>query len=177
MTRRNDNVVKKQAEARADASARSGLDESAFTISQYVPSATMADLTEEQLDEAVELARMGAFEMAIARALGVDQGTFIRALNHGKDGTRKGYTAFAERFYAARKEHLRRSLGVINDAVDEGDWRPAAWQLERSHGFHKKAYVEHDVSAETLSLMAIAQIPLSEAHAALQIESEVIVDG
>jgi hypothetical protein len=66
----------------------------------------------------------------------------------------------------------------MNEAVDEGDWKPAAWQLERSFGFHKQEHVEHDVGPQTLSLMALAQIPLADAEAALEVEAEsVVVEG
>jgi hypothetical protein len=67
------------------------------------------------------------------------------------------------RFYDARKEHMKKSLRVISEAADEGDWKPAAWQLERSFGFVKNETVEVEAGPQIMSLMQLAQIPLEQA--------------
>jgi len=136
----------------------------------------MGELSDEQLDEAVEMARLGAFEKAIARALGVDEKVFMSTLRKGKIGESKRYQDFAKRFFEARKEHMKKNLRVMNTAVEEGDWKPAAWQLERSFGFAKQETVEHDVAPEAFSLMALAQIPLEDARRVIEAEA-VEVDG
>ena len=161
-----------------DAVDRFGLDESAFLVSNYVKTRTMGDLSDEQMEEAIEMAGLGAFEVAIARCLGVDANVFTTALSKGHKNPDSKYGLFAKRFFEARKQHMKRNLRRMNEAVDEGDWKPAAWQLERSFGFHKQEHVEHDVGPQTLSLMALAQIPLADAEAALEIEAEsVVVEG
>ena len=159
-----------------------GLGKDDFTTKNYVPSCTIGELSSVQMEEAIELARLGAFERAIARVLGVDESVFMSMLKKGKDrrrgdgGTSPERMEFAERFYAARKEHLKKNLRVINEAVGEGDWRPAAWQLERSFGFTKHDTVEVEAGPQIISLMQLAQVPLEEARSALMVESSVIID-
>jgi hypothetical protein len=131
----------------------------------------MGELSEEQLEEAIEMARLGAFEKAIARALGVDEAVFRSTLRKGKIGESKRYQDFAKRFFEARKEHMKKNLRVMNNAVEEGDWKPAAWQLERSFGFAKQETVEHDVAPEAFSLMALAQIPVEDARRVIEAEA------
>lgn len=160
-----------------------GLGKDDFTTKNYVPSRTIGELSSEQMEEAIELARLGAFERAIARVLGVDELVFMSMLKKGKDRRSEGgygcsveRQEFAARFYAARKEHLKKNLRVINEAVGEGDWRPAAWQLERSFGFTKHDTVEVEAGPQIISLMQLAQVPLEEARSALLVESSVIID-
>lgn len=148
-----------------------GLTPDAFRASEYLPAGTMGDLSDEQLEEAIEMARLGAFERAIARVLGVDEKVFMSTLHKGKKGESKRYAEFAARFYAARKEHMKKQLRVVDAAAEGGDWKPAAWQLERSFGFAKQETVEHEVAPQALSLVALAQIPLEDARAVIEAEA------
>ena len=161
-------------ESREEAIERFGLTPDAFTRSGYLPSASMADLSEEQMSEAIEMARLGAFERAIARVLGVHEHVFMEALRRGQKNENAKYAEFSRRFYEARKKHMKKNLAAINDAVDEGDWKPAAWQLERSFGFQKAETVEVEASPAVLSLVQLAQIPLEEAEKAVEIEAEAV---
>lgn len=174
MTKRSD--LKQARDDRAAGVEKFGLDESAFLTSGYIHSVKPSELSDEQIDEAVEMAGLGAFEAAIARVLGVSEHTFVTALRGGRLRQKPSYIDFADRFYEARKQHMKKNLRVMNDAVEEGDWKPAAWQLERSFGFHKQEVVEHEVGPQTLSLMQLAQIPIEDARAALEVEGEVIVE-
>ena len=162
-------------EQREQALERFGLVPSDFNVSEYRPTVTMGELSDEQMEEAIEMASLGAFEAAIARVLGVQEDVFRSALRKGKVGESARFKDFSARFYAARKQHLKKNLRVMNEAVEEGDWKPAAWQLERSFGFAKQESVEHEVGPQTMSLMALAQIPLSEAQSALEVEAESVV--
>lgn len=159
-----------------------GLVSDDFLVKNYIPTRTIGELSDEQMDEAIEMARLGAFEKAIARVLGVNEAVFLSALKKGKDG-KTGHDCpspkrieFAKRFYDARKEHMKKSLRVISEAADEGDWKPAAWQLERSFGFVKNETVEVEAGPQIMSLMQLAQIPLEQARATLQVEGEVVVE-
>jgi hypothetical protein len=162
-------------EAREEAIERFGLVPSDFSKQNYVASTSMTDLTEEQMREAVEMARLGAFERAIARVLGVAESSFINALKRGQKSENSQYHAFAKAFYEARKQHMKKNLAAINAATEEGDWKPAAWQLERSFGFHKQETVEVDASPAVMSLVQLAQIPLEEAEKALEVEAESVI--
>ena len=159
-----------------------GLVSDDFLVKNYIPTRTIGELSDEQMEEAIEMARLGAFEKAIARVLGVNEAVFLSALKKGKDGkTGHGCPSpkrieFAKRFYDARKEHMKKSLRVISAAADEGDWKPAAWQLERSFGFVKNETVEVEAGPQIMSLMQLAQIPLEQARATLQVEGEVVVE-
>lgn len=163
-------------EQREQALEKFGLSKADFLVKNYESSVTMGELSDEQLEEAIEMASLGAFERAIARVLGVDEKVFISTLRKGKIGESKRYADFARRFYDARKQHMKKSLRVMNEAVEGGDWKPAAWQLERSFGFAKQETVEHDVTPQTFSLMQLAQIPVEEAREALLVEGEVVVE-
>ena len=174
MTKRAD--LKLAREDQEEGAARFGLEREDFLVASYLPSMVPSELSEEQMEEAIEMARLGAFEKAIARVLGVSEHTFVTALRGGKLREKKMYVEFADRFYEARKQHLKRNLRVMNEAVEEGDWKPAAWQLERSFGFGKQETVEHEVGPQALSLMQLAQIPIEDAQAAIQIEAEVTVE-
>lgn len=156
---------------REEAVERFGLAPEAFQVKQYRPSMTMAELSDKQMSEAIEMAALGAFESAIARVLGVPEAVFMSALRKGKVGEEKRFVEFSKAFYEARKKHLKRNLRVMNDAVEEGDWKPAAWQLERSFGFAKQEVVEHDVAPEAFSLMQLAQIPVEDARRVIEAEA------
>lgn len=173
MTKRAD--LKMQREDKQTGIEKFGLDDSAFLTSAYRNSVTPSELSAEQMEEAIEMASLGAFESAIARVLGVSEHTFVTALRGGRLREKPSYVEFSDRFYEARKKHMKRNLRVMNDAVEEGDWKPAAWQLERSFGFHKQEVVEHEVGPQTLSLMQLAQIPIEDARAALEVEAEEVV--
>lgn len=181
MTKRAD--LKEARDDRAALEGAYGLVSDDFLVKNYLPSRTIGELSDEQMDEAVEMARLGAFEKAIARVLGVNEGVFMSALKKGKDaktghgGTSLKRIEFAERFYAARKEHMKKSLRIISEAADEGDWKPAAWQLERSFGFVKNETVEVEAGPQIMSLMQLAQIPMEQAQATLQVEGEVVVES
>ena len=166
MTRRADLHAQRE-----EAIERFGLTPEAFRVSQYAATVTMAELSDEQMRDAIEMAALGAFENAIARVLGVREDVFRSALRKGKVGEEKRFVEFSKAFYEARKKHLKRNLRVMNDAVEEGDWKPAAWQLERSFGFAKQEVVEHDVAPEAFSLMQLAQIPVEDARRVIEAEA------
>jgi hypothetical protein len=53
-----------------------GLVSDDFLVKNYIPTRTIGELSDEQMDEAIEMARLGAFEAAIARVLGVNETVF-----------------------------------------------------------------------------------------------------
>ena len=57
-----------------------GLVSDDFLVKNYMPTRTIGELSDEQMDEAIEMARLGAFEKAIARVLGVNEDVFKSAL-------------------------------------------------------------------------------------------------
>ena len=139
MTRRAD--LKQEREAAME---KFGLDREAFMPTKSYLALSNEDsdlLTPEQQEEAIEMAGLGAFEKAIARCIGVSENMFMQALTRGKKLESSKYHSFAKRFYEARKQHMKRNLRVMNEAIGEGDWKPAAWQLERSFGFAKQEAV------------------------------------
>jgi hypothetical protein len=163
-------------EEREQALERFGLGADAFRVAEYKNSVALDDLSDEQMSEAVEMARLGAFERAIARVLGVHENVFMEALTRGRKNPESKWGEFAGRFYEARKQHMKKNLAAINAATEEGDWKPAAWQLERSFGFGKFEQVEHNVAPEAFSLMQLAQVPLDEARRVIEAEAVDIDD-
>ncbi len=91
--------------------------------------------TTEKILEAV---RLGAtFKMA-AEYAGISRTTFHKYVNQGRaanPGTKKA--EFYENLLAADADGAITNLTVISEAALRGDWKAAAWRLERRHGYHR----------------------------------------
>jgi hypothetical protein len=83
----------------------------------------------------VDQLRAGAFRAHAARAAGVAESTVDAWLRRGDAGERN-YRDFAREVRRAQAEDAIRSQAIITRAafgLVDGDWRAAAWALERKH--------------------------------------------
>ena len=72
---------------------------------------------------------------------GVHRTTLYKWIKAGEDGEQP-YAAFLEEFYKAQADAVQVLLKRINDAAANGDWKAAAWILERRHREHFGRNVE-----------------------------------
>jgi transposase len=69
-----------------------------------------------------------------AEAVGVGRATVYDWLRRGEaDEPEEPYASFAADVRKAQAESVVRSLIVISKAEQSGDWKAAAWKLERKH--------------------------------------------
>ncbi len=92
----------------------------------------------ETLERLLEAIRLGAtFKMA-AEYAGISRSTMYNYINAGKKakpGTKKAQ--FYAELVKAESDGAISSLAVIDKAALKGDWKAAAWKLERRHGYHR----------------------------------------
>lgn len=90
-------------------------------------------LTKKRHDTLVKMARLGHYDCTAARFSGVDPSTLKHWLRKGKEQTEGIYFEFAEAYELAKAQGETRLLSEITNAVEAGDWRAAAWILERKY--------------------------------------------
>jgi hypothetical protein len=92
-------------------------------------------LTKEVEETILRHLRAGGFIKHACDAAGIDHRTMRYWLEKGEAGKRP-YAAFAKKLLKVRAEDALRSQSVITRAQlgkVEGDWKAAAWSLERKH--------------------------------------------
>jgi len=92
-------------------------------------------LTAEVREKILENLRAGAFRKHAALAADVPERTLIRWLEMGRAGE-EPYAAFAHECEVAIAMDAVRNQALISRAASgafQGDWRAAAWNLERKH--------------------------------------------
>jgi len=87
-------------------------------------------------DLIIDAVRKGAFRKHAAAAVGVTEAALNHWLVQGRDG-REPYVSFATELDRAVADDAIRMQDIINRAAESklggGDWRAAAWNLERKH--------------------------------------------
>ena len=75
-------------------------------------------------------------------------------IKRGTETDEEPFASFASDVMVARAEDAIRNQAVINAAAEAGDWKAAAWNLERKHselyGRHSKHGIEANVESQTL---------------------------
>lgn len=92
-------------------------------------------LTGEVEEIIVSMLRTGSYAKYACEAAGVEYRTFKYWLERGEAGE-KPYAAFAIKVMKARAEDANRSQSIITRAQIgriDGDWKAAAWNLERKY--------------------------------------------
>lgn len=94
-------------------------------------------LASPQVQHLLEGLEAGAFVQDAARAAGLSPRSVWRWLERGRaeaeEGTEGPYWQIWHAVEAARFISHSRALAVIMEAADGGNWRAAAWWLERAH--------------------------------------------
>lgn len=88
-------------------------------------------LTPDIIEQAVELWKKGYMQKEIYGALGIDERTWFRWLEAGRDG-KQPYAALVKAFEQARIERRIELVSKIQAAADK-NWVCAAWILEREY--------------------------------------------
>lgn len=98
------------------------------------PVPSLSDPRVQYLLEALEA---GAFVQDAARGAGLSPRSVWRWIERGKaegeEGTEGSYWQLWHAIEAARLIAHTQALAVIMEAADRGNWRAAAWWLERAH--------------------------------------------
>ncbi len=88
--------------------------------------------------QACEAIKQGATIELAAGAIGISRRTWYRWMQRGEDGE-KPYSRFYSAVRQAEGESAMAALEHINQA-SAGDWKAAAWLLERRHGYTREQH-------------------------------------
>ena len=80
----------------------------------------------------VKLIQMGSYVNIAASAVGIGERTFYDWMAKGKEG-KKPYVQFSQAIEKAKGECETLLLSKLMKAIDQGDWKAAAWMLERKY--------------------------------------------
>lgn len=95
-------------------------------------------LTPDLGERFCEAIRLGMnYKLACGYA-GISEPTFYRWMQEAeRQGGRKPQREFRDALKSAEAEGAAHSLAVINRAAKDGDWKAAAWILERRHDYRR----------------------------------------
>ena len=116
-----------------------------------------SSLTPDVVNRILSAIRCGATNKTSCEAAGVSESTLYRWLDRAKDGNDPDCSEFSRRLHRARQEGVTARLALIQKAATKGDWRAAAWLLERDQpdSFSMKLLVSR--RGGPLSLTALLQ--------------------
>lgn len=111
-------------------------------------------LTQRNLPRIVRAASLGATKAIQAKVAGVDESTFYRWLQRGRDEPDTIFAELVDALDAAEAAAAERMLAVVTKAAAGGNWLPAAWILERRFGYIKteRQEVQADVRTTTSAM-------------------------
>ena len=90
-------------------------------------------LTEKTKKRLLKALQKGATQAEAARYSGIGESTFYRWMEKGAARKRGQFREFREAVKRTESEAVMISLDTIGKAEKRGDWRAAAWKLERRH--------------------------------------------
>ena len=91
-------------------------------------------------DRIMEALRLGATYELAAEYAGISRSTLYNWMEKGKDQDRGKYRTFLDTIKAAEAKGAIANLAMIETAARAGDWKAAAWRLERRHGYTRDGY-------------------------------------
>jgi len=93
--------------------------------------------TEERIEKILEAVRTGStFKMA-AEYAGISRTSLYNYINQGKKAPHGKAHDFFVALVQAESDGAISNLKIIDLAAQKGDWKAAAWKLERRHGYHR----------------------------------------
>lgn len=105
-------------------------------------------LTPELQKTIVTYILLGAYVETAAKAAGLTKDTFYDWLHKGATQRKGIYKDFSDAVLKAMEEATLRDLNVIDKAAQKGDWKAAAWKLEKSrpreYGTKKIVRIENE---------------------------------
>lgn len=114
--------------------------------------------TDETRKKLIQALSIGCTYELAAKYAGIHEATFYSWLTKGREG-HPGFLKFYEDAKKAEAICATGALGVIVQSAREGDWKAAAWFLERRHGYtnRDKAAVEINIDAESKPVIQMIQ--------------------
>ena len=88
----------------------------------------------------LEALRLGATYEIAAEYAGISRSTLYNWMEKGKEQARGQYRTFLDSIKGAEARGAIANLAMIESAAKAGDWKAAAWRLERRHGYTRDGY-------------------------------------
>jgi len=87
-----------------------------------------------------EALRIGATYEIAAEYAGISRSTLYNWMEKGKEQNSGQYRTFLDSIKTAEARGAIANLAMIESAAKAGDWKAAAWRLERRHGYTRDGY-------------------------------------
>jgi len=100
----------------------------------------------------VEALRLGATYEIASEYAGISRSTLYNWMEQGKNQQRGQYRTFLDSIKRAEAKGAIAHLAMIETAAKAGDWKAAAWRLERRHGYSREGYKEFKPKEETVEM-------------------------
>ena len=88
----------------------------------------------------IEALRLGATYEIAAEYAGISRSTLYNWIDKGKEQSRGQYRTFLDNIKQAEAKGAIANLAMIETAAKSGDWKAAAWRLERRHGYTRDGF-------------------------------------
>ena len=98
--------------------------------------AGMTKLTPKRHQTIIKMVERGHYEVTAAKAVGISQNTLGKWMQKGREEQVGIYNDFMVALEEARAKGESMLVDHVVGAVANGDWRAAAWILERKYGEH-----------------------------------------
>lgn len=103
----------------------------------------------EAMNNIIDAIALGATNTIAAEAGGISVRTLYRWLDKGaNDQHNTRHKQFLKRFRAAEAKSALAALAVIQAESAKGNWKSAAWLLERKHNYKRTTIYEHNSERE-----------------------------
>lgn len=152
--------------------------------------------TEATREKVLTALRMGHYRSVAAAYAGISHETLRRWLKEAENPTADAeFRGFRDSVDVAEAQAEAIDLGLIRQAARDGEWRAAAWRLERSHPdrwgkkdrseVHVSGQIDHSVEvrvgADPISIAALARSLGERSAEAVDlgeiVDAEVVEDG
>lgn len=105
-------------------------------------------LTPEIVQRLIKAFSLGASIRDAAAYAGVKRDLIEYYMDQGERDPHSPHAVFARAVHAARGQQAVRLLTIVNDEADRGNFKAAAWLLERSHGYAARAVAQVQTDAQ-----------------------------
>lgn len=110
--------------------------------------ARKSKFSEAVTDRIMEALRLGATYEIAAEYAGISRSTLYNWMEKGKEQSRGQYKTFLDSIKGAEARGAIANLAMIETAAKSGNWKAAAWRLERRHGYTRDGYQVHQKEQE-----------------------------
>jgi len=110
--------------------------------------ARKSKFSEAVTDRILEALRLGATYEIAAEYAGISRSTLYNWMEKGKEQNRGQYKTFLDSIKGAEARGAIANLAMIETAAKSGNWKAAAWRLERRHGYTRDGYQVHQKEQE-----------------------------